>query len=332
MLLLGTLTEILLNEDTVRDRTVLSGELKQFCSLIWHRITTTRTLSETEQSCLENWSTFICLPDREPPLRGHCPRRNSPVWRIEALLSAYLTEVLHNEDVVRFETVLSGELKRFCPFTWQRFFTTRSSPGRNCPAWRTESFLSAYLTEVLHYEYAVRDRSVLSWELKHFCPITWQRFSTTRTLSGTEQSCLEHGIPFVSLPDRGFLLRGHCPRRHSPVRRNGPLTWQRFSTTRTLSGTEQSCPANWSTFVRLPDRGSPLRGHCPGRNSPVRSTESPMSAYLTEVLHYQDAVRDGTVLSGEGDSGPVQVRRTEGHVGRAVVVNQLDCDLKKKLC
>jgi hypothetical protein len=55
-----------------------------------------------------------------------------------------------------------------------------------------------------------------------------------------------------------------------------------------------------------------------------------VSAYLTEVLHYQNAVRDGTVLSGEWDSGPVQVRRTEGHVGRAVVVNQLDCDLKKQ--
>jgi hypothetical protein len=55
-----------------------------------------------------------------------------------------------------------------------------------------------------------------------------------------------------------------------------------------------------------------------------------LSAYLTEVLHYEDAVRDRTVLSGEGDSGPVQVRRTEGHVGRAVVVNQLDCDLKKE--
>jgi hypothetical protein len=55
-----------------------------------------------------------------------------------------------------------------------------------------------------------------------------------------------------------------------------------------------------------------------------------LSAYLAEVLYNKDTVRDGTVLSGEGDSGPVQVRRTEGHVGRAVVVNQLDCDLKKE--
>jgi hypothetical protein len=55
-----------------------------------------------------------------------------------------------------------------------------------------------------------------------------------------------------------------------------------------------------------------------------------LSAYLAEVLHNKDTVRNGTVLSGEGDSGPVQVRRTEGHVGRAVVVNQLDCDLKRR--
>ncbi len=58
--------------------------------------------------------------------------------------------------------------------------------------------MSAYLTEVLHYEDTVRDGTVLSGELKSFCPLTWQRFSTTRTLSGTEQSCPAKGTAVQS--------------------------------------------------------------------------------------------------------------------------------------
>jgi hypothetical protein len=156
---------------------------------------------------------------------------------------------------------------------WQRFSTTRTlsemkqfypeyrstfvrlpdinlppwghRPRRNSPVRSTESLLSAYLTEVLHYQDTVRDGTILSGERNPLCPLTWQRFSTTRTLSGTEQSCPENWSTFVRLPDRGSSLR-------------------------TLSETEESCPEHGIPCVCLPDRGSPLRGHCPGRNSPVR--------------------------------------------------------------
>jgi hypothetical protein len=133
--------------------------------------------------------------------------------------------------------------------------------------------------------------------------------------------------------NRGSPQRGHSPRLNSPVRRTEDLLSAYLTEVLHYEDTVQDgtvLSGARNPFVRLPDRGSPLPGHCPRRNSPVWSTESLLSAYLTEVLHYEDAVRDGTVLSGEWDSGPVQVRRTEGHVGRAVVVNQLDCDLKKE--
>jgi hypothetical protein len=147
-------------------------------------------------------------------------------------------------------------------------------------------------------------------------------FFSTRTLSETEQSCPEQEILFVRLPDRGSPLREHCPRRNSPVRRTEAL----LSACLTEDCPRRSSPV-WRTDALL---SAYLTEYCPRRNSPVRSTESLLSAYLTKVLHNEDTVRDGTVLSGEWDSGPVQVRRTEGHVGRAVVVNQLDCDLKKE--
>ena len=184
-------------------------------------------------------------------------------------------------------------------------------------------------------------------------------------MSQTEQSCpgagsVVHSMYYfiITIPGRYRWLHRYSPRQSSPVRGPGArstpcITFILLYLTDivdyadtvpdrvVLSGGGHGRAVHFMYYFShmIPGRYYywPLCGHCPEQSNPVwgwvgqpTPCISLLLWYLADIVDYTDTVPDRAVLSGGGQSGPLHVRRTDGHVGGAVVLHELDWDLNRE--